>query len=255
MISRPNEAAIDEIVASCNGDMRGALKALLMVNEHLEAELHSSTRGAVNHGGAVERGRPPCTEAGSARTHGGPQIAPQIGARSDIAAFDLFGQGLDQLRHLFEVRVDGERLAEGVKRALVVAEILHDHAKSGQRAEMARFADQHLLDVFKRMGVVVLQIIQRRAPVPPLDIIRTQLDHGVEQLQRDIHLLGVHRGLGAHHQQRGGIARGLQPQRPDPRFDVLGAGLIRRGLQRAEQKIQSARAIGADFRQLARRFR
>jgi hypothetical protein len=26
-------------VASCNGDLRGALKALLLVNEHLEAEL------------------------------------------------------------------------------------------------------------------------------------------------------------------------------------------------------------------------
>ena len=26
-------------MASCNGDLRGALKALLLVNEHLEAEL------------------------------------------------------------------------------------------------------------------------------------------------------------------------------------------------------------------------
>jgi hypothetical protein len=55
MISRPNEAAIDEIVASCNGDIRGALRALLMVNEHLEAELQQ-LYAAVNHGGAVERG-------------------------------------------------------------------------------------------------------------------------------------------------------------------------------------------------------
>lgn len=39
MTCRPNEAAIDEIVASCNGDIHGALKALLLVNEHLEAEL------------------------------------------------------------------------------------------------------------------------------------------------------------------------------------------------------------------------
>ena len=39
MNSKPNEAAIDEIVASCNGDIRGALKALLLVNEQLEAEL------------------------------------------------------------------------------------------------------------------------------------------------------------------------------------------------------------------------
>ena len=34
-----NEAAIDQIVAACNGDLRGALKALLLVNEQLEAEL------------------------------------------------------------------------------------------------------------------------------------------------------------------------------------------------------------------------
>jgi hypothetical protein len=39
MISDPNETAIDQIVATCNGDLRGALKALLLVNEHLEAEL------------------------------------------------------------------------------------------------------------------------------------------------------------------------------------------------------------------------
>jgi hypothetical protein len=33
------EAVIDEIVASCDGDIRGALMALLMVNERLEDEL------------------------------------------------------------------------------------------------------------------------------------------------------------------------------------------------------------------------
>ena len=38
-ISDASEAAIDQIVASCNGDIRGALKALLLVNEQLEAEL------------------------------------------------------------------------------------------------------------------------------------------------------------------------------------------------------------------------
>jgi hypothetical protein len=55
MNSKPNEAAIDEIVASCNGDIRGALKALLLVNEQLEAELrqlHAAARGA-----PAERGR------------------------------------------------------------------------------------------------------------------------------------------------------------------------------------------------------
>ena len=39
MTSIPNDTAIDEIVASCNGDIRGALRALLLVNEQLEAEL------------------------------------------------------------------------------------------------------------------------------------------------------------------------------------------------------------------------
>src|SRR6266481_7800763 len=101
---------------------------------------------------------------------------------SDVAAFDLFAQALDQFRHLVEVRIDRERLAEGVERALFVAEILHDHAQPRQRAEMARLADQYLLDILKRMGVIVLQVMQRRAPVPSLDIVGTQLDYGVEQL-------------------------------------------------------------------------
>jgi hypothetical protein len=55
MTSRPNEAAIDEIVARCNGDIHGALRALLLVNEHLEAELQK-LYAAVAFGGTVERG-------------------------------------------------------------------------------------------------------------------------------------------------------------------------------------------------------
>jgi hypothetical protein len=33
------EAAVDEIIASCNGDMRGAVKALMLINEQLEHQL------------------------------------------------------------------------------------------------------------------------------------------------------------------------------------------------------------------------
>lgn len=33
------ETVIDEAIATCGGDMRGALKALLVANEHLETEL------------------------------------------------------------------------------------------------------------------------------------------------------------------------------------------------------------------------
>ena len=44
MFNNLSEAAIDRIVAACNGDMRGAVKALLLVNEQLEAELAQPTR-------------------------------------------------------------------------------------------------------------------------------------------------------------------------------------------------------------------
>jgi hypothetical protein len=47
-----HESAIDEIVARCNGDIRGALKALLLVNEQLEAEL-AQLHAAVAHGGLI----------------------------------------------------------------------------------------------------------------------------------------------------------------------------------------------------------
>jgi hypothetical protein len=55
MTFRPNEAAINEIVASCNGDVHGALKALLLVNEHLEAELQQ-LYAAVALGAPLGRG-------------------------------------------------------------------------------------------------------------------------------------------------------------------------------------------------------
>lgn len=50
MMSEANEAAIDQIVASCNGDLRGALKALLLVNEQLEAELVELHAAMADHG-------------------------------------------------------------------------------------------------------------------------------------------------------------------------------------------------------------
>ena len=49
MLPKSNDAAIDQIVARCNGDIRGALKALLLINEHLEAELQQ-VYAAVAHG-------------------------------------------------------------------------------------------------------------------------------------------------------------------------------------------------------------
>jgi hypothetical protein len=51
----PSETAIDEIVASCGGDVMGALKALLLVNEQLEAEIRQ-LHAAVAHGKAAGHG-------------------------------------------------------------------------------------------------------------------------------------------------------------------------------------------------------
>ncbi|WP_213775069.1 hypothetical protein [Bradyrhizobium sp. dw_78] len=36
------EAAVDQTIAACGGDVRAALKAVLVANEYLEAELESS---------------------------------------------------------------------------------------------------------------------------------------------------------------------------------------------------------------------
>ena len=54
MSFRSSDAAIDEIVANCGGDIRGALKALLLVNEHLEAEI-AELYAAVADSGLIER--------------------------------------------------------------------------------------------------------------------------------------------------------------------------------------------------------
>ncbi|QWG12506.1 hypothetical protein KMZ29_22825 [Bradyrhizobium sediminis] len=54
-MSKPNDIAIDEIVARCGGDMRGALRALLLVNEHLEAEVQQ-LHAIIAQGGPLERG-------------------------------------------------------------------------------------------------------------------------------------------------------------------------------------------------------
>ncbi|PSO19024.1 hypothetical protein [Bradyrhizobium sp. MOS003] len=55
MSFRSNDTAIDEIVANCNGDLRGAVRALLLINEHLETELAKAYAAAIDRG-LVERG-------------------------------------------------------------------------------------------------------------------------------------------------------------------------------------------------------
>jgi hypothetical protein len=48
-MNKRTEAQIDEIVAMCDGDLRGALKALMLVNEHLEFQLEQLQATAVRN--------------------------------------------------------------------------------------------------------------------------------------------------------------------------------------------------------------
>jgi hypothetical protein len=54
-MKKRTEARIDEIVAMCDGDLRGALKALMLVNEHLEARLEQLKATRIRDGN-TERG-------------------------------------------------------------------------------------------------------------------------------------------------------------------------------------------------------
>lgn len=55
MASHPTDNEIDDIIATCNGDLRGAVKALMMVNEQLETELQQLYAAAAR-GGVTNRG-------------------------------------------------------------------------------------------------------------------------------------------------------------------------------------------------------
>ena len=39
-MSKRTEFQIEQIIAACSGDLHGAIRALMLVNEHLESELH-----------------------------------------------------------------------------------------------------------------------------------------------------------------------------------------------------------------------
>src|SRR5262245_61574908 len=101
-----------------------------------------------------------------------PAMAYKIYSNSDIATFNLFLQGLHEIGNAFHSRIDGERAAVNIKRVLVVADLLQDQAKSRQRAEMARFALEHLADIGQRAAIVFLHVEDGSPPVPALNIVR-----------------------------------------------------------------------------------
>ena len=48
------EQACDQAIAMCGGNLRGAIKALIMANEYLEAELNDLQAAALNDGAAMQ---------------------------------------------------------------------------------------------------------------------------------------------------------------------------------------------------------
>src|SRR5215831_18154368 len=167
----------------------------------------------------------------------------QPGPKLDIAALDLFAQLFDQLGNPLQVRMDRQRAAECIKRVLLVAHLLQDDAEPRQRAEVARFACQHLVDVGERAAELLLCVVNGRAAVPCLGEIRPDIDDGVEQPNGKVEFLLVGRGFGTAHQQIGGIAARREPDRPDAILDVFRALIIRRDLERREQPVEIMRLV------------
>jgi hypothetical protein len=48
------EQACDQAIAMCDGNLRSTIKALIMANEYLEAELNDLQAAALNDGAAVQ---------------------------------------------------------------------------------------------------------------------------------------------------------------------------------------------------------
>ncbi len=103
--------------------------------------------------------------------------------------------------------MDGERAPERIERILVVPDLLQDDAKARQRTKVARLTGQHLVDVGDGAREVLPQIEDGGAPVPRLQVIRPEIDDGVEQLDGEVVVLALGGGPHTAHQQIGSIAR------------------------------------------------
>src|SRR5512144_1223093 len=128
---------------------------------------------------SARRARPTCCGLRSwvRKRRGSPDDVTRL---SDVAAVDLFGQLLDQVRNALEAWLEGERAAEHFERVLVVAEFLKNDAEPRERAEVARLARQHFVDIGERVAEILLGVIHGGAAVPGLDEIRPDVDDGVE---------------------------------------------------------------------------
>src|SRR5215813_12236506 len=164
---------------------------------------------------------------------------------SDIAAVDFFTQLLDQIGNALQVRMDGECTPERVEGVSVVAELLQDDSETRERAEMARLARQHFVDIRERAGEVFFRVVDGGAAIPRLGEVRPNVDDGGQQPDRKIVVLAVGRAFGPAHQEIGGIAAGGEPDRPDAVLDIFCAFVVGRDFERREQPIEILRLVAA----------
>src|SRR5258708_12375268 len=113
------------------------------------------------------------------------------------------------------MRMDGECTPERIEGVLVVAELLQDDSESRERAEMARLARQHFVDIGERAAKVFFRVIDGRAAIPRLGEVRPDVDDGGKQPDGKIEVLAVGRAFGPAHQQIGGGPAGAEPSPPD----------------------------------------
>ena len=90
--------------------------------------------------------------------------------------------------------MDRDRAAERFERALVLADVLQDHAEAGERAEMARFARDHDAEIRKRANEILLQIMDRGALSVGFGKSGREFDHRVEERERKIVVLRLDHG-------------------------------------------------------------
>ncbi|CAH1654567.1 hypothetical protein CHELA1G11_10798 [Hyphomicrobiales bacterium] len=156
----------------------------------------------------------------------------------DIAAVDL---DLELFGHLLDVGQVGryrQRLPEGRQSALLVAGFAEQDAKTRPGREMAGFLSDSPAQI-KYSAVVIAQGREDHRPlVPGFRPIRLENNHTVEQLDRQLVLVGAGGRDGAAHEEVGRITAGLQPPPLDQPCNTLGFLFILRRRQAGEELVE-----------------
>ena len=131
------DAVIDKVVAACSGDMIGAVKALLLVNETLESELNSFATGRPTAHRPNVRQNVGCIEV----CHSKPSLTCAIAARVlhherllELELASRIARRVRQLRQAYFFNCSGRTAASGtmssVRRLHLLSRVLSDATNS-----------------------------------------------------------------------------------------------------------------------------